>query len=301
MPVADLLHTSPTPAPKKQLRMAERTEDWVDEFLGLLGPGAQSSLGVSVFAPVLAVEHPIQWSYLSNLSDDHADKIAGLAVYGVDMLPELGGYKPLMPLPRLSLDIPASPHHILRQVLLGIDMVMVPFVNAASDAGVALSFTLNPYSSSSDSTGTQPLGIDMWSPEHATSLAPLADGCPCHTCQRHHRAYVHHLLSAREMLGWNLLQIHNHHVVDAFFAAIRKALQRGVPELEAQARRFATDYEPELPEGTGQRPRARGYHFKSEASQEKLNKPAWNALADEQSPAPPGAEGGGGTVRDSGS
>ena len=42
---------------------------------------------------------------------------------------------------------------------------------------------------------------------------------------------------------------------------------------------FEREYECELPEGTGQRPRARGYHFKSEGKGEpKRNKPAWGAL-----------------------
>ncbi|KAF4120225.1 queuine tRNA-ribosyltransferase [Geosmithia morbida] len=282
IPLAEMLHTSSNPVFKKQLRMAERTEGWVDEFLGLLD---MTVTDVSVFAPIPPVEHPIQWSYLNHLSEDLAEKLSGLAIYDVNMLPELAAYKPLAQLPRLSLDIPQSPRAILRQILLGVDMVMVPFVNGTSDAGIALTFTLRP--PKSDATACRqvlPLGVDMWSDEHRTSLAPLAEGCRCHTCQRHHRAYVHHLLNAREMLGWNLLQIHNHHVVDEFLKAIRETLRSGggagtgTSELEAASRRFEASYEPELPEGTGQRPRARGYHFKSQAGQERYNKPSWQGL-----------------------
>lgn len=301
VPLADLLHTSATPVAKKQLRMAERTEGWVDEFVSLLD--MDGATDIPIFAPILPVEYPIQWSYLNHLSEDLAERLAGLAIYDVSLVPEVIGYEPLQQLPRLSLDIPQSPHAILRQVLLGIDMVMVPFVNSVSDGGVALSFTLNPAISDAAGKGQiLPLSIDMWSDEHSTSLSPLVEGCQCHTCLRHHRAYLHHLLSAREMLGWNLLQIHNHHVVSEFLAAIRETLRKGPEHLEAASLQFAAAYEPELPQGTGQRPRARGYHFKSEASQEKYNKPAWQDLGgtEQVETPPPELEGDGQALADKG-
>jgi queuine tRNA-ribosyltransferase len=77
------------------------------------------------------------------------------------------------------------------------------------------------------------------------------------------------------MLGWNLLQIHNHQVLSAFFQGIRQTLGRGVSEFEQARRQFQLSYEPEFPQGTGERPRARGYHFKSEAGQAKINKTTW--------------------------
>lgn len=289
IPLADLLYGGSVPVAKKQLRMAERTEEWVDEFMDLLDAGTRTQgPGISVFAPVLAVEYPIQWAYLKHLSEDLADELGGLAIYDVNILPELETYKPLAPLPKLSLDLPKTPHDILRQVSLGIDLITVPFINNISDAGIALTFSLAPPSTQ----GIQPLGINLWSPEHRTSLTPLQGGCACHTCQKHHRAYITHLLNAKEMLGWNLLQIHNHHVLSEFFAAVRAALSKGPAELESLARGFGAAYEAELPVGTGERPRARGYHFKSEAAQDRYNKPRWQGL-NEQSSAPvaPGVDG----------
>jgi queuine tRNA-ribosyltransferase len=292
IPLADLLYAGNIPVSKRQLRMAERTEDWVDEFLDLIDAETRTrSPSMSVFAPALAVEYPIQWAYLKHLEEDLMDQLAGLAVYDVNIMPELTNYKSFGPLPKLSLDLPKSPHDILRQVCLGVDLVMAPFINNASDAGVALTFTLPapaetetsssamPTTTATDATGPQPLGIDLWSPEHKTSLAPLQDGCTCHACQRHHRAYIHHLLNAKEMLGWNLLQIHNHHVLAGFFESIRAALTRGgSEEVDAARRRFAVTYQNEMPAGTGERPRARGYHFKSGAAQEKYNSAGWKDL-----------------------
>ncbi|RFU73672.1 trna-guanine transglycosylase family [Trichoderma arundinaceum] len=272
LPMADLPHTSTTPASKKLVRMVERTEVWLDEFLDKISSTkTQESLDSSVFAPVLPVEYPIQWDYLRHLSEDVLERLSGLAVYDTNLLPELVNYPPLLPLPKLSMDPPKTPHEVLRQVSLGTDICTMTFANSISDAGVAMTFSFPPPSVDA----VQPLGINMWSTEHQTAVVPLSEGCQCYTCSKHHRAYLHHLLNAKEMLGWNLLQIHNHHVISEFFSGIREALGKGPAVFEEDVRKFTASYEPLLPEGTGERPRARGYHFKSEASSEKINKPAW--------------------------
>lgn len=273
---AELLHSSEKPAPKRLLRMAERTETWTDEFLEVLHNGSQEkgSEGPAVFAPILPIEHGIQWSYLRHLSEDVLDKLSGIAVYDMDMLPELAKYE-FAALPRLSLAPPSTPQEILRQVSLGVDICFVSMVNTSSDAGVALSFTFPP----PDTERPLPLAIDMWSTEHKASLDPIVEGCECYACQKHHKAFIQHLLNAKEMLGWNLLQIHNHHVMGKLFEGIRALLAAGGPSaLDEAASRFAASYEPTLPTGTGERPRARGYHFSSVANQEKYNKPAWQDL-----------------------
>ncbi len=150
--------------------------------------------------------------------------IKGLALYDVDVLPDLKQYPSLLPLPRLSLDAPATPHQLLRQISLGADIFLVPFLNSLSDAGIALTLLSPPESGASLSEGGSrilPLGIDLSSTEHRAAVAPLQEGCACYACTQHHRAYVNHLLQAREMLGWTLLQIHNHAVLDRFFAGVR--------------------------------------------------------------------------------
>lgn len=274
--LADALHTSATPASKKLFKMVERTEAWLDEFLEHVGGRrGLDELGVCLFAPVLPVEHPVQWDYLRHLAEDAAGALSGLAVYDVDVLPELVGHGPLAPLPRLSLDPPATPHALLRQIALGVDLCPLPFVNGVSDAGVALAFRFPPPAAAERAL---PLGADMSAPEYATSPAPLLDGCPCYACARHHAAYVHHLLNANEMLGWVLLQVHNQRVVDDFFAGVRRSLRAGPADFARGRERFQAAYEPEMPAGCGQRPRARGYHFKSEAGQQPMNKPGWSRL-----------------------
>jgi queuine tRNA-ribosyltransferase subunit QTRTD1 len=289
IPPADLFHTSTTPVSKRQIRMVERTEDWIDEFFRLSDPqGRLKDLGVSVFAPVLAVEYPIQWDYLRHLSEDVRDSLSGLAIYDVNLLPELINYPPLLDLPRLSFGPAKSPQDLLRQISLGVDVCTVPFVNVMSDAGIALTFKFP----APEVQGVQQLGIDMWTLNQTASLEPLAEGCKCYTCTKHHKAFIQHLLNAREMLGWNLLQIHNHWVLSEFFAGVRKAISESSDKFEECRRKFSATYESELPIGVGERPRVRGYHFKSIAGQVKLNEPSWQLFeTDTSTPSVPGTAG----------
>ncbi|KAH8882865.1 tRNA-guanine transglycosylase [Thozetella sp. PMI_491] len=279
IPLSDLTETTSTPTPKRALRMAERTDEWINDwFDSLSGDDGLAASDISTFAPLLPVPYPIQWEYIEHLSEDYSHLVKGLAVYDVDIIPELGRYPNLVPLPRLSLDAPATPHHVLRQISLGVDVFLLPFLNAASDAGIALSFSFPPPEQLSTGGGrVEPLGIDLSSEEHRASLTPLQPGCGCYACTQHHRAFVNHLLNAREMLGWTLLQMHNHAVADAFFAAVRAALAEGTATFAAAVDRFSATYDPELPPGTGTRPRARGYQFKSVGGDEKINKPAFRA------------------------
>ncbi|KAI0009067.1 tRNA-guanine transglycosylase [Xylariaceae sp. FL0662B] len=283
IPLADLTFGHALPNAKRQLRMGERTEEWLTEFLKLVDFEDDAS-DPCIFAPLLPVSYPIQWGYLNCLDQDHAKQLSGLAVYDTDILTDLGEHGSLTSLPRLSLDLIASPREILRQVRLGVDIFALPFINNTSDAGIALSFSFPPYPPPSE--GVHPLGVNMWSPEHQVSLEPLVKGCKCYTCTKHHRAYLHHLLNAKEMLGWTLIQIHNHHVINDFFAGIRSALTAEPSTFEEDCDNFYRVYELELPKGTGERPRARGYHFKTEAGQPKINRAPWEKYNGNGTPDP---------------
>lgn len=282
IPLADIIYgQETTPQSKSIRRMCERTEEWMSEVHSTLDLDELRSSSTSIFAPTLPAPYPMQWEYLNRLSDDMVDMLSGLAIYDVDILPDLVNYPALTPLARLSLDPPASPHDILRQVALGIDAFLLPFINATSDAGVAMTFAFpaptGQQQPSSDATGSGTgllaLGTDLTGEENTTSLEPLVASCTCYACTHHHRAYLHHLLNAREMLAWTLLQIHNHHVLAGFFAAVRASLAGGM--FEEDRRAFQRAYEAGFPLGMGTRPRARGYHFKSEGGDEKRNKPAF--------------------------
>ncbi|KAL2062925.1 hypothetical protein VTL71DRAFT_5997 [Oculimacula yallundae] len=274
---ADVPHGT-KPGTKRIVKMGDRTQEWLTQLL------REKREDQAVFAPVLPIEFQDQSEYLNTVADDLADEVSGLAFYDSNVLPDIPATTIVSQLPRLSLDEPTSPRHIIRQISLGMDVFTVPFIGFATDAGIALSFRFPrplPDTSSSESTEVLPLGIDMWPASHATSVIPLMTSCACYTCTAHHRAFLQHLLSAKEMLGWVLLQVHNHHVLSEFFSAIRESIMNGT--FESDCDEFAKYYESELPEKSGQGPRVRGYHYKSEVPFEtKKNKPAWGNLGGEE-------------------
>ncbi|EPE27930.1 tRNA-guanine transglycosylase [Glarea lozoyensis ATCC 20868] len=258
------------PGTKRIAKMGDRTETWLTELL------AAKPERTAIFAPILPIDSNAQSEYLNHL-DDIADRIHGLAFYDPNTLPDIPATTALTRLPRLSLSEPRSPSQILRQIALGMDIFTIPFINSATDAGIALDFSFPSPKTKSESTAPLPLGTDMWAATHSTSLLPLSESCTCYACTAHHRAYIQHLLSAKEMLGWALLQIHNHAMLSAFFSAIRTSIAAGTFEEDSDV--FARVWESEMPEKTGQGPRVRGYHYKSEGPGEgKKNKAAWGNL-----------------------
>ena len=49
--------------------------------------------------------------------------------------------------------------------------------------------------------------LDMWKVHYRADSRPLSNLCACSTCQRHSRAYIHHLLKTKEMLAQVLLPL----------------------------------------------------------------------------------------------
>jgi len=56
---------------------------------------------------------------------------------------------------------------------------------------------------------------------------PLDEACPCYTCTHFSRAYLRHLVKAREILGLHLLTLHNLSYLLAFMHEIRQSILAG--------------------------------------------------------------------------
>lgn len=56
---------------------------------------------------------------------------------------------------------------------------------------------------------------------------PIEEGCQCPVCRRYSRAYVRHLLKAKEMLGMRFCVLHNLYFYNNLMEDIRKALDEG--------------------------------------------------------------------------
>jgi len=55
---------------------------------------------------------------------------------------------------------------------------------------------------------------------------PLDSGCGCPTCKNYSRAYIRHLLKAKEMLGMRLLVTHNLYFYNKMMEEIREAIEQ---------------------------------------------------------------------------
>ena len=210
------------PGVKRKESMGDRTLAWLQELVSAMEDEEDGAPRTTLFAPILPIEAEQQTYYLEALQDELRDGVSGLALYdlaSVEAIP-----KNLRNLPRLSLGDATSPHELLDAIALGIDTFTIPFISETTDAGIALDFTF-PAHSDAKYEGRLPLGVDMWSTTFASDISPLVTDCQCYTCLIHHRAFVHHLLNAKEMLGWVLLQLHNHHIVDEFFTRVRDSIK----------------------------------------------------------------------------
>ena len=56
---------------------------------------------------------------------------------------------------------------------------------------------------------------------------PIQEGCGCPACRRYSRAYLRHLLKAKEMLGMRLCVLHNLYFYNHLMEEIRDALDQG--------------------------------------------------------------------------
>ena len=69
--------------------------------------------------------------------------------------------------------------------------------------------------------------INLMNAKYELDDSPIEEGCQCPTCQRYSRAYLRHLLKAKEMLGMRLCVLHNLYFYNNLMTEIRDALDNG--------------------------------------------------------------------------
>jgi queuine tRNA-ribosyltransferase len=69
--------------------------------------------------------------------------------------------------------------------------------------------------------------LNLKGARYARDPRPLDEGCACPACTRFSRAYVRHLLNQQEILGMQLLSLHNLRFVLDLVAGARDAIERG--------------------------------------------------------------------------
>lgn len=69
--------------------------------------------------------------------------------------------------------------------------------------------------------------INLLNAKYERDERPVEEGCMCPTCRRYSRAYIRHLLKAKEMLGMRMCVIHNLYFYNKMMEEIRDALDAG--------------------------------------------------------------------------
>lgn len=72
--------------------------------------------------------------------------------------------------------------------------------------------------------------INLNNSKYEGDTGPVDPECGCPTCQRHSRAYIRHLLKAKEVLGLRLCVMHNLWFYNTLMYEIRVSLENGVFE-----------------------------------------------------------------------
>ncbi|HPU63543.1 MAG TPA: tRNA guanosine(34) transglycosylase Tgt, partial [Mobilitalea sp.] len=67
--------------------------------------------------------------------------------------------------------------------------------------------------------------INLLNAKFETDDRPIEEGCGCPTCRTYSRAYIRHLLKAKEMLGMRLLVLHNLYFYNHLMEEIREAIR----------------------------------------------------------------------------
>ena len=69
--------------------------------------------------------------------------------------------------------------------------------------------------------------INLFNAKYELDMRPIEEGCQCPACKRYSRAYIRHLLKAKEMLGMRLCVLHNLYFYNTMMEEIRDALDAG--------------------------------------------------------------------------
>jgi queuine tRNA-ribosyltransferase len=66
--------------------------------------------------------------------------------------------------------------------------------------------------------------VNLRNKQFALDNNPIENDCLCFTCSKHSRAYLHHLLKAKELLAYTLITYHNIFFINKLMQSIRQAI-----------------------------------------------------------------------------
>ena len=69
--------------------------------------------------------------------------------------------------------------------------------------------------------------LNLFNAKYELDEGPIEEGCQCPACKTYSRAYIRHLLKAKEMLGMRLCVLHNLSFYNTMMEEIREAIESG--------------------------------------------------------------------------
>ena len=69
--------------------------------------------------------------------------------------------------------------------------------------------------------------FNLFNAQYEKDARPIEEGCGCPACRSYSRAYIRHLLKAKEMLGMRLCVLHNLYFYNHLMEQIREAIDEG--------------------------------------------------------------------------
>lgn len=69
--------------------------------------------------------------------------------------------------------------------------------------------------------------LNLFNAKYETDTRPISEECGCPACRNYSRAYIRHLLKAKEMLGMRLCVLHNLYFYNNMMSEIRQAIEQG--------------------------------------------------------------------------
>ena len=69
--------------------------------------------------------------------------------------------------------------------------------------------------------------LNLFNAKYELDARPIEEGCGCPACRSYSRAYIRHLLKAKEMLGMRLCVLHNLYFYNTMMEEIRAAIEAG--------------------------------------------------------------------------
>ncbi len=209
----------PYPCEKKACETAiERTTRWAKKCKEIATDNGFLDTGHHVFAIS-------QGSEYEDLRQRSAEELTaldfpGYAIGGVsvgepepEMLKQVAAAAPYLPKdkPRYTMGL-GTPPQMLKMIALGVDMFDCVLPSRVARNGAF--FTCSGMKS-------------IRNARFAKDLTPLVEGLDNYTCRHFTRAYLLHLIMAKEMLGCTLLTIHNLHFYLDLMAQARARIEAG--------------------------------------------------------------------------